>query len=160
MTQPDRHQLKQELLAELASYNPAATMKYMRHWPGGRLSMVHLNVIMLLETDGPQPMRAIADALDVTQASATGIVDRMEQRGLVERRRDEHDRRIVRVQPTEQGRNLMNGIAAERRDHLAALLDQLQDDDLAAYLKGTKAMRQARERMHEHLKTRHKEPNA
>lgn len=127
-------------------------MKYMRHWPGGRLSMVHLNVIMLLESDGPQPMRAIAESLDVTQASATGIVDRMEQRGLVERVRDEHDRRVVNVVPTEEGRRLIAGLASERRDHLLMLLDDLTTDELAAFLTGTRAMRRARERLHARLK--------
>ena len=50
------------------------------------------------------PMGALADSLDVSQASATGIVDRMEQRGLIERRRDDDDRRVIRVPLTADGR--------------------------------------------------------
>ena len=39
-------------------------------------------------------MSQLAEALDVSQASATGIVDRMEQRGLVSRQRNDEDRRV------------------------------------------------------------------
>jgi DNA-binding MarR family transcriptional regulator len=126
-------------------------MRYMRHWPGGRISLIHINVISVLEADGPQPMRALAEALDVSQASATGIVDRMEQRGLVERRRDDEDRRIVRVVLTDEGRRLVEGVAQERQDHMRAMLDEFTDDELQAFLTGTRAMRRARERMHERL---------
>jgi DNA-binding MarR family transcriptional regulator len=127
-------------------------MRYLRHWPGGRISLIHINVISVLEADGPQPMRALAEALDVSQASATGIVDRMEQRGLVERRRDEEDRRIVRVELTDEGRRLVEGVARERQDHMRAMLDDLSDDELQAFLVGSRAMRRARERMHARMR--------
>lgn len=140
--------LRDAVLEELAAHSPAAAMRYMRHWPGGRLSLVHLNVMTVLEADGPLPMRALAESLDVSQASATGIVDRMEQRGLVERQRGEADRRVIRVALTAQGRRLIAGMAAERRDHLARILDLLSDAELDGLLLGTRALRRARERAH------------
>ena len=135
-----------DLLDEFASHGPAAAMRHMRNWPGGRLSLVHVNVLSLLEADGPLPMRVLADALDVSQASATGIVDRMEQRGLVERRRDGEDRRVVRVVLTDEGGHLIAGMATERREHLVRILDELTDEELAGFLLGTRAMGRARER--------------
>lgn len=145
----DRATLKRELLEELAAHSPAAAMRYMRQWPGGSLSLVHINVLSLLDVDGPLPMRVLADAMDVSQASATGIVDRMEQRGLVARLRDEQDRRVVRVVPTDEGRNLVAGIAAERRDQVGALLDELTDAELEGFLLGSRALHRARRRLHE-----------
>jgi len=44
---------------------------------------------------------AVADALDASQASTTGIIDRMEERGLVARERGAPDRRVVNVTLTE-----------------------------------------------------------
>src|SRR5512137_319741 len=117
----DRQSLVQELLDELAAHSPAAAMRHMRHWPGGRLSLVHVNVLAILELDGPLTMHGLAEAMDVSQASTTGIVDRMEQRGLVERQRDDDDRRVVRVALTDEGRRLIAGMTAERRDHLAEM---------------------------------------
>ena len=125
----DRQATLRELLEELASHNPAAAMRFMRHWPSGAVSLVHLNVLAVLDIDGPLAMRTLAETLDVSQASATGIVDRMEQRCLVDRQRDADDRRVVRVALTDEGRRLIAGIAAERRGHLAAILDELVEGE-------------------------------
>ncbi len=144
-----RLQLMRELVDELTSHTPAGIMRYMRRWPSGALSLVHLNVLTLLGEEGPLPMRALADLLDVSQASATGIVDRMEQRGLVERRRDDEDRRVIRVALTDAGRQLILGIATERRGRLETLLDELTDEELAGFLRGSRALRRARERLHQ-----------
>ena len=73
----DRHATLERILDELSAHDPAQAMRSMRHWPGGQLSLVHLNVLFVLEADGPLPMRGLAEAMDVSQASATGIVDRM-----------------------------------------------------------------------------------
>jgi DNA-binding MarR family transcriptional regulator len=142
----DRPTLIADLLDELGSHSPATAMRAMHHWKGGRLSLVHLNVLVLLDVDEALAMRGLAEALDVSQASATGIVDRMEQRGLVERLRDDEDRRVVRVAMTDEGRRLVTGMAAERRDHMAQILEQLTDEELAGFLAGTRAMRRARDR--------------
>jgi len=149
----NRQAVLNELLDELAAHSPAAAMRHMRHWPGGALSLIHLNVLAVLDLDGPLPMSGLAEMLDVSQASATGIVDRMEQRGLVERRRGDEDRRVVRVALTDQGRNLIAGMATERREHLAMMLDHLADDELEGFLTGARALHRARERFHQDLST-------
>lgn len=145
---PDRATLLRELLDEMTAHAPAKQMHALRHWPSGRLSLVHLNVLAVLEADGPLSMRALAEALDVSQASATGIVDRMEQRGLVARERGAEDRRVIRVALSDQGRELIAGTAAERRDHLARMLDLLTDDEIAGFLVGARALRRIREEYH------------
>jgi DNA-binding MarR family transcriptional regulator len=143
-------ELRGALVDELTSYAPTRQMHLMRHWPGGRMSLVHLNVLFVLSAEGPLPMNRLAEYLDVSQASATGIVDRMEQRGLVTRERDDDDRRVVRVTLSPQGEGLITGIAAEHRDKLSRLLDTLADDDAAALLQGLRAMRVARQAMRQH----------
>jgi DNA-binding MarR family transcriptional regulator len=151
----DRHTLKRELLEEIVSHQPAAAMRSMRRWPGGAVSLVHMQVLTTLDVDGPLPMRGLAEALDVSQASATGIVDRMEQRGLVERRRDGEDRRVVHVAITDAGRDVIGGFASERREKLEMLLDYLTDDELSSFLVGARAMARAREQLHAKLQAEH-----
>jgi DNA-binding MarR family transcriptional regulator len=75
----------------------------------------------------------------------------MEQRDLVKRRRDLTDRRVVRVALTPAGRQMVEGVAAERRERLARLLDELTDDELDGFLRGARALRLARERLHSPL---------
>jgi DNA-binding MarR family transcriptional regulator len=150
-THVDRDSLISQTLDELISHGPFRMMRSMRHWPAGPLSLVHLHVLMLLAEDGPLPMRGLADTLDVSQASVTGIVDRMEQRGLVERHRDDEDRRVVRVALTDAGRKLIIGLGTERRGHLTAMLDELTDEELAGLLRGSRALRRVRQRMQARL---------
>jgi DNA-binding MarR family transcriptional regulator len=143
-----RERLRGELLDELLSHTPAAVMRVMRRRPGGAISLVHLNVLSVLEQDGPQAMRGLAEALDVSRASATGIVDRMAERGLVTRQRDTVDRRVIRVALTEEGGAVLGGLSAERREAVGELLDELTDAELEGFLRGARAMRRARERRH------------
>jgi len=153
---PARGRLVEDTLEELSWHAPAGLLRSIRRWSSGRLSLIHLQVLMLLADGGPTPMSTVADALDASQASTTGIIDRMEERGLVARERGAPDRRVVNVTLTETGRQLLVGLATERRERLATLLETLSDDDLAALLRGSRALRLARERFvtgcaeHEH----------
>lgn len=142
---PAGDDLRAELLAELSSFGPTQQMHMARHWPAGRLSLIHLNVLYVLSSEGPLAMNRLAELLDVSGASATGIVDRMEQRGLVTRERDGEDRRVVRVVISGEGESLIAGISAQRRDKVAQMLAGLDDADATALLQGLRAMRRARE---------------
>ncbi|MFE9253655.1 MarR family winged helix-turn-helix transcriptional regulator [Streptomyces sp. NPDC006879] len=51
----------------------------------------------------PTPMRRIAIQLKCEPSNVTGIIDRLEARGLVERRPDPSDRRVKVAAPTEEG---------------------------------------------------------
>lgn len=59
-------------------------------------------VLNLLSLE-PMPMRRIAQKLRCEPSNITGIVDRLESRGLVERRPDPADRRVKLAAPTEEG---------------------------------------------------------
>ena len=98
-----RRRIVDDLLDELTSWSPRERAGAFKHWLRGSLSLVHLQVLAVLEADGPLAMSKLAEALDVSVASATGIIDRMEQRGLVERRREPDDRRVVLVHRTDSG---------------------------------------------------------
>lgn len=132
--------VRQEFLAATPRDFSAA----LRHWHRGSLSLVHLNVLSVLDADGPLPMGRLADALDVSVASVTGIVDRMEKRGLVERRRDGADRRVVLVDLAHGGRLALQRIGEGRSEGIGKLLLQLTDEELAGLLAGHRAMNRLR----------------
>jgi DNA-binding MarR family transcriptional regulator len=143
-TGASRRRVVEDLLEELTSWGPRERAGAFRHWLRGALSLVHLHVLTVLEADGPTAMSRLADALDVSVASATGIIDRMEQRGLVERRREPGDRRVVLVHATDAGAAIFEDVAQERRQHLRALLDRMTDAELEGFLAGLRGMRRAR----------------
>ena len=138
-----------EVVDELTSWKPQDREKVFRSWLKGSLSLIHLHVLTVLEAEGPMPMSRLADTLDVSVASATGIVTRMEERGLVERRHDETDRRVVLVSPTEAGAAVFKDMMAARREHLTGVLARLSDTELESFLVGLRAVRAARAAVHE-----------
>ena len=72
------------------------------------ISMTHFHVLTLLRHHDAMPMGRLAEILDASMSSATGIIDRMEERGLVERVRVPDDRRVVLVRPTQAGLDLVD----------------------------------------------------
>ena len=54
----------------------------------------HMKALSILDPDEPKPMRAMADALACDASMVTWLVDRLEERGLVERRTAPADRRV------------------------------------------------------------------
>jgi DNA-binding MarR family transcriptional regulator len=130
--------------AEFLSWNPREYISAFRRWHHGQFSLIHLNVLTMLEADGPDSMSHLAEALDVSVASMTGIVDRMEKRGLVERRHEGNDRRVVLVYPTDAGRDVFREIDERRRIALGKLLEQLTVEELEGLLKGHVALRKRR----------------
>lgn len=142
-----RDRLTNDLLSELTAWNPREWITAIKRWhrgPLGALTLVHLNVIAELEMHGQMSMGQLADALDVSVASATGIVSRMEHRGLVERRHAGSDRRVVMVGPTATGSKIFGEMEARRRARLAKLLGHLTDDEMAGFATGLRALRKAR----------------
>jgi DNA-binding MarR family transcriptional regulator len=132
------------ILDELTAWNPRERIGMFRKWLQGSLSIVHLHVLTILEAAGSMPMGKLADALDVSVASTTGIVDRMEQRGLVERRHNPDDRRVVLVHPTAVGLRVFSDLDELRRRNLGAILVRLSEDELKSTLIGLRAMSAAR----------------
>jgi len=139
-----RAQLVEDLLDQMTPWNPEERLSAFRSFLVGSLSLVHIHVLTILEIQGPLSMSRLAEELDVSVASATGIVNRMEERGLVERRHGESDRRIVSVHPTRAGGEVFERLHRRRREKLTKLLDRLSDAELQAFLIGLTAMRRAR----------------
>ncbi|AXE77768.1 MarR family winged helix-turn-helix transcriptional regulator [Streptomyces atratus] len=93
------------------------------------LTGAQARVLGLLSLE-PMPMRRIAQKLKCEPSNVTGIVDRLETRGLVERRPDPADRRVKLAAPTEKGAQT----AQQLRDSLTFArepLAELSDGDRA-----------------------------
>ena len=111
------------------------------------ISILGFGVLSLLEIHGAIPMGRLADELDVALPNATGIVNRMEERGLVARRDDPTDRRIVLVEMTEAGHQVIADMEASRRERMSRLMAQLDDTQQRRLLRSVKDLRAAAMRL-------------
>jgi DNA-binding MarR family transcriptional regulator len=94
------------------------------------LSMGHLHALTLLERHGEMPMSGLADVLDASLSNTTGLVDRMEERGLVERHRVPDDRRVVMVRVTDRGREALAEADILKEDIVRSILESLDRPQL------------------------------
>lgn len=95
-------------------------------------------VLELLLHRGPQPVNTIGKRIDLTSGSITTAVDRLEQRGLVQRNTDKADRRTRVVSLTAEGRaQIRKAFAHHQRsmEQAVAGLTETERDTVIALLK-------------------------
>jgi MarR family transcriptional regulator, organic hydroperoxide resistance regulator len=106
------------------------------------LTVAQFDAIANLYVKDGVSQQELATQLLVTKGNVTGLVTRLEDHGLVERRADSEDRRTNRLHLTREGRrvaqralviqrdlveSMMQGLDAAEREQLRALLDRLAE---------------------------------
>ena len=79
---------------------------------------------------GPLTLGRLASLEQVTPPTVSKLVDKLEQRGLIERTSDPADRRVCRVAITPAGSAQLDEIRSRRTEWLSAQLRELPADDL------------------------------
>lgn len=90
------------------------------------------NVMMLLkyQTDGGESDQTrLGDMLLVNRSNMTGLVDRMEQAGWVERFADATDRRVNRVRLTKAGNELLEQAEVLYNENIDKIMQHVSDDE-------------------------------
>lgn len=82
--------------------------------------------------EGPLASTELSRRVYVSASTITGIIDRLEQRGCIERRRDDADRRRVLLHPTDEGRRLAARAPMPLQDRLTERLQNLSASDREA----------------------------
>src|SRR3954464_12915568 len=95
------------------------------------LSPPQVRALGVLDPERPVPMSELAEALHCDNSNVTGIVDRLEDRGLVERRSATHDRRVKMLAVTEKGTEVRQRLA-ERLEQAPGPLARLPPEDQRA----------------------------
>ena len=90
-----------------------------------------LDTLLLLAESGPQAAGRIAEALAITTGAVTGLVDRLERQGWVERTRHETDRRQVLVELAAAKRSAIDALRTGREQALVAATADDDDDAIA-----------------------------
>ncbi|MEV6976982.1 MarR family transcriptional regulator [Kitasatospora sp. NPDC093806] len=115
-----------ELMDQLAQTAAAYYRNFATAAAARGLTLMQGKMLSLLRR--PMPMRSLADLLACDASNVTGIIDRLEARGLVRREADPADRRIKRVTLTEEGERTVQEIRAELLTTLSGL-DDLGEQD-------------------------------
>ncbi|MDO5669769.1 MAG: MarR family transcriptional regulator [Corynebacterium sp.] len=117
-----------------ARIRPAMTKLYVMYFriaEQSDLTGPQLSIMARLQDNGPSRISQIAREEGIRMPTASNALHQLEQRQLVERIRDEQDRRGVRVQLTQLGASELERVGEERTKYLAEMLGTLDEEDLA-----------------------------
>jgi DNA-binding MarR family transcriptional regulator len=94
------------------------------------VSAPQLNCLLALNEAGPLPPSQIARHIMVKSSTVTGVIDRLEYKGLVKRTRNSPDRRVITIELTEAGRTLAQHAPPPIQQKIVDGLKRLQPDQL------------------------------
>ncbi len=97
-------------------------------------------ILMMLLTQQSVKMKELARLLGLSRANATGLVDRLEARGLVERRHSTEDRRVVHVSLTRKGQQTARKLNEARRTGLAQMMRRVPPKNLSVFIETLEQM--------------------
>ena len=104
-----------------------AHKKLKPHWPD--VTMRQARLLRLLGRHESMTMKELAQMADISTPTATGLVDRTVENGLVVREGDPNDRRVVRVKLTAKARDLRARFRRLRMEKIDRVLSQLSPAD-------------------------------
>jgi DNA-binding MarR family transcriptional regulator len=114
-------------------------------WEGLDLTIPQFKALALLQSRGPQRMGGLSASLGTTLSATTSTVDRLVDKGMVERLPDPEDRRVVICRLTPQGREAYEKFWRIGRMHLEELARRLDDSELETVVQAMELLCRAAE---------------
>lgn len=124
---------REQQLIEITEMLRLMSKKWMLEWNKTKLSGIsptHAAILRILETKGPQKPTSLAAELFVTTGGITGLTDKLVEAGYVQRSRDEEDRRLVFLEITEQGKELLQEVIKLKREQENRIFSVLSDEEI------------------------------
>ena len=128
----DRQQLSERLVELMERMSFHMRPRSLGGWQDLELTMPQARTMFLLHRQGPTRMGVLSEHLGRGLPSVTGMVDRLVNKGLVERVEDPSDRRVVACRLTDEGKRAVERFWQVSRERRLALADALTLDELEA----------------------------
>ena len=107
------------------------------------VSMAQLHIMFTLQRNGEMTMSQLAEVLNVSLSNATGLIDRLEERGYIARERVSTDRRVVLVRVTPAGEKMLDEVDALSDALLRSVLERIPAPQLKVVARAIAALREA-----------------
>ena len=118
-----------ELWQSVSTVYRTAIKRLNRRLSEEKISFSQFSVLRAIGKFGPMPMSRLSEHMLVAPANMTGLVDRLERKGYVERKRDAGDRRLCRIELTEKGRQTYDAIAHQFWIYVRHVFSPLSDNE-------------------------------
>ena len=135
----DKSQLVQEIVELQRQVGRIIGQHVPSVWIDSGLTITQLRSLFLIANKGSTNFRKLAEALGVTPSNVTGIVDRLEEQGLVSRTQNPEDRREMTLQATDKGKALVSNLKEAGIKHMTQVLSLLSLEELSSLAQGLSA---------------------
>lgn len=129
----------QEFADRMSEIMPVIMKEFTQHQSDeiyrGKITLPQFLVMDFLMKNETAKMSDLAQFMEVSMATMTGIVDRLVRHKYVERLLSDEDRRIVRIRMTREGAMLMNRVYLRRREVIINIFGQISANDRDEYLR-------------------------
>jgi DNA-binding MarR family transcriptional regulator len=105
-------------------------------WRELEVPLAQLKSLLITAGKGEINFSNLAQDLGVTPGDVTGIIERLEAQGLVTRKTNANDRRIIWLQATDKGRDLLANLMESQTPHMVHILEYMSLEDLKSLLRG------------------------
>jgi len=100
----------------------------------GKITLPQFWALDFLYRAGAAKMSGLAQYLNVSPASATGLIDRLITQKLVVRKYDPNDRRVVEIELSLKGKGMIENIRKQKIQALTKIFGKVSSEDRAKYL--------------------------
>ena len=109
------------------SINPKGLLKI-------NLTSAQIKLLTCFSDKNEFTMTELSRSLNVSMPTMTAMVDRLFKSKMVERERDDVDRRVVKVQLTDAGKKILKKLISIRREEMEKILMNLNEEEMKNYL--------------------------
>lgn len=135
---------KSDLVSEIVNLDRLANRVIRRHsfrtWMELNVTVPQIRSLFFVSNEPDTNPRKLATALGVTPPNVTGIIDRLVEQGLLDRRESQEDRRVLMLRVTKKGEAILSSLREQRTTSMREILDRLSVQELSYLNKGLSAL--------------------
>lgn len=138
-----REELGEEILRRWMDLFVQMQYGSISNWLMHELTFAQARVLIVIAARKTQTLGELAALLDVGKATASVLVQRLVDRGLLERREDPRDRRRVEISLSEKGAEIGAGRRGAREGQWRSWLERMSEEELGDLARGLAALARA-----------------
>ena len=96
----------------------------------GYIPRSYYHVLKVLQKRGELPMSKIGSRIHISKSNMTSLIDKLAEKGFVERIPDKNDRRVIKIAMTDKGNNLLRDWREKSNIEIKKNLSTLSNEDL------------------------------
>jgi MarR family transcriptional regulator, organic hydroperoxide resistance regulator len=131
---------KKEVISEIMELqqqmNKVLIPYAIKSWQKLKVPLAQLKSLLIIAGKGETNFRTLAQDLGVTPGDITGIIERLVAQGFVSRKPSPEDRRIIWLQATDKGRDLLANLIESQTLHMVHILEYMSLENLNSLLRG------------------------